>query len=329
MMKSNRHRKMDVVASMSGRAVSSLLVVWLSLAGAAGLNAASNRAATITFIHKERSLKPGEIVLIKAKSTRLLKSLKVEALDRDFPAFNDGGGLNWSALVGIDLETKPGRYAIKLTGVARSGKNVIAQKTLWIAPKKFPTRTLEVDERYVNPPAEEKARIEEESARVKALMASITPEKFWRGAFRIPVTGEVISSFGKRNIYNNQPRSPHTGTDFRGDVGTPIRAPNAGRVVLAADLYYSGNTIIIDHGFGLYSYLGHMSKFSVGEGDFVKTSDVIGRVGATGRVTGPHLHWSVRIATTQVDPMSLISALKDAKGNSTGQAVPRKKRKHI
>ena len=328
-MKMMRDRKMDMVARMFKRLGGLLMIGWISVHGSAAFGTIGNKAATITVAHRERSLKPGEIILLKARSTQKLKSLKVEAFDREFPAFEDSDGLNWSALIGIDLDTKPGGYAIRLNAIDESGKSVTVQKTFWIAPKKFPTRVLAVDEKFVNPPADEKRRIEEESAKVKAITASITPEKLWHGPFRLPVTGEVISTFGKRSVYNGQPRSPHTGTDFRGNVGTPIRAPNAGRIALAKDLYYSGNTIIIDHGFGLYSYLGHMSKFSVSEGDMVKAGDIIGRVGATGRVTGPHLHWSVRLVTTQVDPMSLISILGDARRPDIAPAAARKKARGI
>jgi murein DD-endopeptidase MepM/ murein hydrolase activator NlpD len=286
-----------------------IFAILVSLLGSASTGWASDEVATITFTHKERYLKPGEVVLLKAQSKRKLESLSVVAFDHVFPAYDEGGGVRWSALIGIDLETKPGRYEIKLQGIDKNEKEVIVRKLLLIEAKKFPTRALAVEEKFVNPPADEKVRIEEESKKMKAIIAAVTPEKLWHGAFRIPVPGEVISTFGKRNIYNNQPRSPHTGTDFRGAVGTPIRAPNAGRIVLAEGLYYSGNTIIIDHGYGLYSYLGHLSKFSVREGDLVKAGDVIGKVGATGRVTGPHLHWSVRLVTTQVDPMSLVRVL--------------------
>jgi murein DD-endopeptidase MepM/ murein hydrolase activator NlpD len=123
----------------------------------------------------------------------------------------------------------------------------------------------------------------------------------------------VISAFGKRTVYNGQPRSPHTGVDFRGAVGTPIRSPNAGRVVLAENIYYSGNTVILDHGLGLYSYFGHMSAFSVKSGDHVETGAIIGKVGATGRATGPHLHWTVRLIMARVDPLSLVKILSNSK----------------
>lgn len=269
--------------------------------------------APITFVHKERSLQPGEVVLLEARSSRPLKYLRAEAFDREFPAAGEKGGLAWTGLVGIDLDTKPGRYGMVLRGADMDGKIVAARKTLTIAARKFPTRELTVDEKYVTPPPDVLIRIEKERARVDAIFASVTPEKLWRGPFRVPVPGEVISAFGKRNVYNGQLRSPHTGADFRGAVGTPIQSPNAGRVVLAANLYYSGNTILLDHGLGLYSYFGHMSAFSVKEGDQVATGDIIGKVGATGRVTGPHLHWTVRLIGTRVDPQSLVSILENVK----------------
>ena len=185
----------------------------------------------------------------------------------------------------------------------------MAEDTLTVTAKTFPTRRLTVDEKFVNPPQQVLARIQEESARVRAIFDTVTPRRYWSGSFSLPVPGPVISAFGKRSVYNGQPRSPHSGTDFQGATGTPIRAPNAGKVVLASALYYSGNTVILDHGLGLYSYFGHMSAFSVKEGDQVKPGEVLGKVGATGVVTGPHLHWSVRLAGTRVDPLSLIRVL--------------------
>jgi murein DD-endopeptidase MepM/ murein hydrolase activator NlpD len=153
------------------------------------------------------------------------------------------------------------------------------------------------------------ARIQKESETVRAIFDVVSSERYWAGPFGLPVPGPPISEFGKRSVYNGQPRSPHAGTDFAGATGTPVKAPNAGRVVLAASLYYSGNTIILDHGQGLYSYFGHLSAFSAREGDMVAAGDVVGRVGATGLVTGPHLHWSVRLAGTRVDPLSLVDVL--------------------
>ena len=264
----------------------------------------------ITFVHWQRSLQPGEVVFIEARSSQPLKSMQVEAFKRKFPAFGEPNGMAWAALVGIDLGTAAGRHGMVLRGAGMDGKDVTATGSLLVKSKSFPSRRLMVEEKYVIPPANEMSRIEDESKRVNAIFGAITPAKIWNGSFRAPVPGSAISAFGKRNVYNGEPRNPHSGVDFRGASGTPIRAPNAGRVALASSLYFSGNTIILDHGLGLYSYLAHLSEFSVREGDLVEGGDIIGKVGATGRVTGPHLHWTVRLATALVDPLSLIGILK-------------------
>ncbi len=247
--------------------------------------------------------------MLTVGSTRPLREVRVSAFNRSFPCFETADPLTWSGLVGIDLETKPGQYVVRVTGLGADGKAVTADHPMTVNPKAFATRALTVDERYVSPPREALARIEKESQRVRAIFDAVSPERYWTGPFVLPVPGRPISEFGKRSVYNGQPRSPHAGTDFEGATGTPVKAPNAGRVVLAASLYYSGNTIILDHGGGLYSYFGHLSAFSAHEGDPVAAGDVVGRVGATGLVTGPHLHWSVRLAGTRVDPLSLVDVL--------------------
>jgi len=126
------------------------------------------------------------------------------------------------------------------------------------------------------------------------------------------VPGAANSVFGTRSIYNGEPRSPHSGADFQGAPGTPVKAPNSGRVVLAGDLYFTGNTVVIDHGAGLFSLFAHLRAINVHEGDSVTTGAVLGELGATGRVTGPHLHWAVRITGARVDPLSLLALLGDS-----------------
>jgi murein DD-endopeptidase MepM/ murein hydrolase activator NlpD len=289
-----------------------LILIWLFSILWPALMLAEKQDAGIRFIHRERSLQPGEVVLIQAESSRPLRRMAIAAFGREFPTFIEDHGLKGTGLLGIDLDTMPGVYPIELKGMDFSGGTIISEDTLTVAGKNFPTRRLTVEGKYVSPPAELLSRIEEERKKVNAIFDSISPERFWRGSFSLPVPGIVLSAFGKRSVYNGQPRSPHTGVDFRGPTGTPVRTPNAGRVMLAANLYYSGNTVIIDHGLGLYSYFGHMSSLSVKEGDPVRIRDVIGKIGATGVVTGPHLHWTVRLARTRVDPLSLVAVL----GNS-------------
>ena len=123
--------------------------------------------------------------------------------------------------------------------------------------------------------------------------------------------GAATSSFGRRSVLNGQARSPHSGTDFRAATGTPVRAPNGGRVVLAADQYFSGNTVILDHGQGLFSFLAHLSRITVRDGQIVARGEEVGLSGATGRVTGPHLHWTVRLDGARVDPLSVLALLGD------------------
>ena len=266
-------------------------------------------SADLTVAHRARSLQPGEVVMLTMESTRPLRDVQVAAFDRAFRCFETADPLKRSGLVGIDLDTKPGRYVVNVTGLDADGKAVTVEYPVTVEPKTFATRTLTVDQQFVTPPREALARIQRESERVRAIFDAVSPDRYWTGPFVLPVPGRPISEFGKRSVYNGQPRSPHAGTDFAGATGTPVKAPNAGKVALAANLFYSGNTIILDHGQGLYSYFGHLSAFSVREGDRVAAGDLVGKVGATGLVTGPHLHWSVRLAGTRVDPLSLVDVL--------------------
>jgi murein DD-endopeptidase MepM/ murein hydrolase activator NlpD len=142
------------------------------------------------------------------------------------------------------------------------------------------------------------------------VFAASPPAPRWRGRFVMPVDSAVISNFGTRSIFNGELRQPHGGADLASPTGTPVRAPNAGRVALADDLYFTGNTIVIDHGGGLFSLLAHLSRLDVRAGEDVPRGAVVGAVGATGRVTGPHLHWTIRLGKARVDPVSLVFALE-------------------
>jgi murein DD-endopeptidase MepM/ murein hydrolase activator NlpD len=136
----------------------------------------------------------------------------------------------------------------------------------------------------------------------------VSPDWLATGSFESPLPGrEPFPNFGQRRIYNKSSRSTHTGVDIAAPSGTPVRASNSGRVVLAGRLYLSGYTVIIDHGLGLFSYYGHFSKLRVKRGDLVRKGEVIADVGTTGRSTGPHLHWSLRLLDSRVDPFSLIA----------------------
>ena len=138
------------------------------------------------------------------------------------------------------------------------------------------------------------------------------PERLWKEPFVRPVPQAANSRFGTRSVYNGAARSPHGGADFLSPAGTPVKAPNAGRVAVARELYFTGNTVVIDHGLGLFSMLAHLSAIDVREGDLVTAGEVVGQVGATGRVTGPHLHWAVRAGGARVDPLAVLALLGSA-----------------
>jgi biotin carboxyl carrier protein len=255
-----------------------------------------------------RSLHPGEVVKFTLESSARLEGLQVTAFGKVFP-FLPSLSENWTALIGIDLATKPGSYEVVFEGTGPHGAPIeIPMVRLEVHAKEFPTRNLTVDPKFVSPPEEELERIRGESRKVSGILAGIAPEKLWERPFKSPVPGASTSGFGRRSVFNGKPRSPHTGADFRAPSGTPVQAPSSGKVVLTDNLYYAGNAVILDHGLGLFSYFAHLSEIQVEEGDLVRQGQVVGLVGATGRVTGPHLHWAVRLVGTRVDPLSLIAA---------------------
>jgi murein DD-endopeptidase MepM/ murein hydrolase activator NlpD len=166
---------------------------------------------------------------------------------------------------------------------------------------------LSVPGSFVDPPAEALEQITRDAEMLADAYARVSPRR-WSGAFVLPVDGRPTSNFGTRSYYNGQRRSPHAGVDFVGEPGTPIRAANRGEVVVASPMYFTGNTIVVDYGDRLFSVFAHLSEIHAKVGDTVEAATIVGLVGATGRVTGPHLHWSVRLNGARVDPLSLVAA---------------------
>lgn len=144
-----------------------------------------------------------------------------------------------------------------------------------------------------------------------ALWQAPTSETVWQGSFLRPLDGEVVGPFGRRSIINDQPRSPHSGVDFKAGRGTPVRAMNHGTVVLTEDRFFAGRSVVLDHGGGVLSMYFHLEKILVQNDQFVEKGQVVGLVGATGRATGPHLHLGIRINGARVDPLGLMSLSKD------------------
>jgi murein DD-endopeptidase MepM/ murein hydrolase activator NlpD len=266
-------------------------------------------AAALTVTPSARAMQPGEPVLLTITSDQPLSAVTVKAFHVETPAFmfDPANPRRWSALVGIDLDDKPGAYAVHVTAMSPQGP-LEKYIQLYVAAKKFPTRRLSVDEAFVNPPESARARIEAESKETAAIFEAGAPSRLWTKFVR-PVPQPANSAFGTRSVFNGQPRSAHSGADFLSPAGTPVKAAASGRVVLAKNLYYSGNTVIVDHGLGVFSLFAHLSRIDVAVGAAVTESDVVGLVGATGRVTGPHLHWTVRVGGARVDPLGVLAVL--------------------
>lgn len=268
------------------------------IAFAIALSLAVAQAETVSARHASRQLRPGELVLLTIEARAV--PVTVRAFDRDWPVYSADAG-RWQALIGIDLETGVGRHEVAIAaGSART------TYFLDVKPRVFNTRRLTVDPALVNPPPDALARIAAETRELEEVWRASAGEPLWHGPFVRPVPDPANSAFGTRSILNGEPRSPHNGTDFLSPSGRPVKAPNAGRVVIADSRYFSGNTVVIDHGLGLFSLLAHLSQIDVRKGDTVQTGDLVGKVGATGRVTGAHLHWTVRANGARVDPLSLL-----------------------
>ena len=252
-------------------------------------------------------MQPGELVVLTMTLPGPADTVRLHAFNHEIPVYNVDA-VTWRALIGIDLGVRPGTYAASVE--ASSGpRRLQTTYSLKVLAKRFPARVLNVEPALVNPPREMEERIVREAAELRQLWLHSSAKRLWSGPFVPPVPRTVASHFGARSIFNGQARSPHSGADFPSPTGAPIAAPNAGRVVLARDLYFSGNTVILDHGLGLFSFLAHLSVIGVHEGDSVATGQEIGKVGATGRVTGPHLHWGVRVGGARVDPLAVLTVL--------------------
>ena len=255
---------------------------------------------------KSRAVAPGELLVLTITTAAAVPEVAVTGLGRTFAAYRESP-LVWRALVGLDLDIRVGAHELSVR--AGAAPETATTYRFVVTPRKFATRTLTVDPAFVDPPAEVQARIQADASRLSLAYASSSPQRLWSGRFVRPVKEPANSAFGTRSIFNGQPRNPHSGADFASLAGTPVRSPNAGRIVIAGDLYFTGNTVVIDHGLGLFSLFAHLHSIDVREGDPVVTGQFVGNVGATGRVTGPHLHWSVRVNDARVDPMSLLAVL--------------------
>lgn len=270
-------------------------------------------AASLEIQHRARSLRPGELVLVEVQSREPLRGVRAEWLGQTLE-FYQLEPRRWQGLAPLDLSIASGRHTLLINATTTNGDLLQRRYPVTVSPRRFATRRITVPPEFARPPDEVRPRIEKEREAVEAILGRAPGGRLWTEPFVVPVPGRPTSPFGRRTILNGQMRGQHAGTDFEADVGTPVVAPNGGTVVLAADHYLSGRTVIIDHGLGMYSFLAHLSELGVSAGDTVERGQRIALAGATGRVTGPHLHWAMRVAGARVDPLSVVAVLRDSPG---------------
>ena len=214
-----------------------------------------------------------------------------------------GSPSGWTALVGIALSAEPGTARIRVHG--ESGERELAYT---IAPKRYTEQHLKVAPRTVDLSPEDLARHERERAHQQGVIATFSAPPAGEPHMRPPTPGRRSSSFGLRRFFNGQPRNPHSGMDIAAPTGTPVVAPLAATVIDTGDYFFNGHTVWLDHGGGLLSMMCHLSRIDCKVGDRLAVGQRLGTVGATGRVTGPHLHWTVSLNRASVDPALFIDA---------------------
>lgn len=225
----------------------------------------------------------------------------------DVPLLVLGDAVEWTALVGIPLAAAPGEASITVQANQGGGPRQISYT---VAPKRYSEQRLKVAPGTVDLSPEDAARYERERVHLATVMATFSEPLPLAAALRmqVPTPGRRSSSFGLRRVFNGQARNPHSGMDIAASKGTRVAAPLPGRVIDTGDYFFNGNTVWLDHGGGLLSMVCHLSAINVQPGDVLKTGERLGAVGATGRVTGPHLHWGVMLNRAMVDPALFLAA---------------------
>lgn len=258
------------------------LGLWLSL------------VASPLFAFPQTDLVPGGLIVIDLGHSQTKPDVR---FNKKSVMLQQNQKAGWQALVGIPLNQPEGKLTVNVNG---------QDKQFDIKGYPYPEQHLSVQNKHVNPNTSQQNQISNDFKKMGPVYSSFSAATDFNGMYW-PIRGTQSSGFGLKRYFNGQPRAPHSGLDIASPTGTPIMAPAAGKVVLAGDFYFNGNSVFIDHGQGLISMLCHMSRIDVKEGDSVNIGDQIGLVGATGRVTGPHLHWTVSLNNARINPKLLLA----------------------
>ena len=280
------------------------VVLISALLGVAGETAAAQSGLRVEVFPKV--IRQGDVILVKTYGQASFASIHGEFQGKKFSLDPGGRQGTYEGLIGIDLEAKPAGYELRVAATGGDGKAYAKSLQLKVEKVEFAVQKLSLPKSMVDLDPKTLERVNRESKRLRTLFHGIREEKVWKGPFLRPVDGEISGAFGNRRIINGQRKSPHSGVDLRADEGTPVAACNNGIVALVDEFFFTGKTVILDHGRGLYSMYFHLSKAGVGEGDKLRAGDELGLVGSTGRSTGPHLHWGMILRGARVDPFSFL-----------------------
>lgn len=289
-----------------GLVLAAVLAALAPPAGAATVGVAGGAPRLAVEVTPPRP-RQGAVIVLSVRSDRPLAALALVQDGHEAPLEALEGGTRFRGLVGVDLGAAVGDLPLRLAALTADGGHRRVTRTLQVVPGRFPVQRLRVPRGYVELSPEVLERVQAEQARVRQVWATGDPARRWAGPFRQPVDARPAGNFGARRLFNGQPRAPHAGVDFPAAAGAPVVAPAAARVALAADLYFSGGTVILDHGAGLFTTYFHLSRIDVAVGDLVEPGRLIAAVGATGRATGPHLHWGARLEGARVNPLDLLA----------------------
>lgn len=246
------------------------------------------------------TVRPGDVFVLRPSQARGAPE-SARFLDKTYPPLNVPGESGPVFLMGVDLDATPGKELITVRWAGGREERL----PISVVKRSFPEERLTLPPAMVTPPRELEERIAREQALAADAYRTSDAVKLWDRGFTPALDQKAAGNFGRRRILNGIPKSPHTGQDYTAPAGTAVKSVAGGTVRLARDFYYSGLTLFVDHGSGLVSVYMHLEKFQVSEGETVSAGQVIGRVGSTGRATGPHLHLGVRLFEQRVDPETL------------------------
>lgn len=270
------------------------------------LTAAGARAAVRIETSPARPA-PGEAFWVQVLGKTGAGPLEVRFGGHTFALWRGASG--WEGLAAVDRDEAPGTKELLVVDRSPETGAAPVAAEVRVEERHYAEQHLKVNERMVTLSPEDQARAAREGREIREALAGRTASQRWEVPFRVPLEGRVSSGFGVRRFYNGKPKGYHGGLDLAAPRGTPVHASAAGTVALVGDYFYTGHTVFLDHGYGFFTAYFHMDSVDVVAGQAVDAGDRLGRVGSTGRSTGPHLHWAAYLAGVRVDPQSLVALL--------------------